>query len=89
MGETLDVGQGDKWKLCHHSAIKSGKESTASPLETAKSFGIWKEQVSTFNRPPEQVRPQGRLKGLAAFSSPSPHTAPRSVADIFYEKSFL
>lgn len=72
VGEALDVREGDKRELCHHPAIKSGKESTASPLETAKGlFGYRKEQVSIFNRPPEQVRPQGKLKGLAAFSSPS------------------
>lgn len=32
VGETLDVREGDKWKLCDHSAIKSGKESTGSQL---------------------------------------------------------
>lgn len=36
MGETLDVREGNKWKLCHHSAIKSGKESTGSQMGTVK-----------------------------------------------------
>lgn len=38
VGETLDVREGDKRKLCHHSAIKSEIESTGSPLETAKEL---------------------------------------------------
>lgn len=36
--ETLDVREGDERKLCHYSAIKSGKESTGSPLETAEEL---------------------------------------------------
>lgn len=41
MGKTLDVREGDKWKLCHHSAIKSGKESMGSqPGMTKESLAI-------------------------------------------------
>lgn len=76
VGETLDVWEGDERKLCHHSAIKSGKESTGSPLETAEELldtERTSEHLQQATRAGKKARPHARLKGL--LPSPAPlHT---------------
>lgn len=46
VGETLDVRERNKWKLCHHSAIKSGKkEHWIKTGDSRRAFGYRKSKL--------------------------------------------
>lgn len=74
VGQALDVWEGDKRKLCHHSAIKSEKkikgEHGIMSGEHKRAPGYRKnEQALLAGHQSRQEH--GRLKSHAAFSSPS------------------
>lgn len=82
VGETLDVWEGDKWKLCHHSAIKSGKESTASPLETAEEL----LDMERTTEHPQQATRAGKAERPCCLLQPLSTHYTKRIKDISLSK---